>query len=61
VLPEPGPVVLFDPGVLQTHLQLKLVVQVRSVFDRGPVQSVIRSELHRRFRDESIPFPVVRP
>ncbi len=60
VLEDPAPVVLFDPGVLQTHLQLKLVVRVATVFDRGPVQSRIRAELYRRFRAEGIEPPVVK-
>lgn len=60
VLKEPAPVVLFDPGVLQTHLQMKMVVQVPSVFDRGKVQSAIRARLHHVFVEKNIPFPVVQ-
>jgi small-conductance mechanosensitive channel len=59
VLREPAPLVLFDPGVLHTHLQMKLVVQVASVFDRGKVQSAIRARLHGVFVERGIPFPVV--
>lgn len=60
VLEDPSPVVVFDPGVLPTHLQLKLVVHVATVFDRGPVQSKIRAELYRRFRAEGIEPPLVK-
>ncbi|MBC7924837.1 MAG: mechanosensitive ion channel family protein [Bryobacteraceae bacterium] len=61
VLADPAPVVLFDPGVLQTHLQLKLVLEVPNIMERGRVQSEIRSRLHERFREEGISFPVVKP
>ena len=61
VLTEPTPSVWFDPGVTPTNLQMKLVVHVASMPDRGPVQSSIRRRLFERFREEGIPFPVVRP
>jgi small-conductance mechanosensitive channel len=61
VLQEPAPSVWFDPGVTPTNLQMKLVVHVPSQMDRGPVQSTIRRRLFERFREEGIPFPVVRP
>ena len=51
----------FDPGVTPANLQMKLVVHVGSQSDRGPVQSIIRRRLFERFREESIPFPVLRP
>ena len=61
VLPEPAPVVMFDPGVLPTHIAMKLIVHVSTVHQRGPVQSKLRKEIFEAFRRESIPFPVVRP
>ena len=61
VLEEPAPVVLFDPGVLPTHMGLKLVVNVPSVHDRGRIQSEIRFRIFEAFRREGIPLPVVKP
>jgi small-conductance mechanosensitive channel len=58
VLNDPEPVVWFDPGVLQTHLQMKLVVHVDSHIARGPAQSTIRRRLLEKFREHSIPLPV---
>lgn len=58
VLDAPAPSVSFDPGVLQTHLQMKLVVNVATQAEGGPVQSTIRSKLLDRFREEDIPLPV---
>jgi small-conductance mechanosensitive channel len=59
VLKDPPPAVVFDPGVLATHLQIKLVVHVASVFDRGRVQSALRAQLHRAFLEKGIPFPEI--
>ena len=61
VLEEPAPSVWFDPGVTPTSLQMKLVVHVASQMERGPVQSSIRRRLIERFRENGIPFPIVRP
>ena len=60
VLPDFPPVFLLDPGVLPTHLAMKVVIHVGSINDRGPVQSRIRAGIHERFRAEGIPFPEVR-
>ena len=60
VLDDPAPVVLFDPGVLPTHVQMKMLVHVRTIADRGPAQSRIRLRIAEGFRREGIPFPVVR-
>jgi small-conductance mechanosensitive channel len=59
-LPEPAPVVLFDPGVLPTHMQMKMLVHVPSILDRGRVQSQIRVRIHEAFVRQGIPFPGVR-
>jgi small-conductance mechanosensitive channel len=61
VLDEPSPSVMFDPGVLPTHIQMKLIVHVANVLERGRVQSEIRARLFQGFRREGIPLPVVRP
>lgn len=57
VLAEPAPVFLCDPGVLPTHLQFKLVVQVANRLAMGRVQSDIRLRLLERFRAEGVPLP----
>ena len=59
-LDDPPPVVLFDPGVLHTHLQMKMLVHVSGITDRGRVQSEIRVRIAEAFRREGIPFPVVK-
>jgi small-conductance mechanosensitive channel len=57
VLEDPAPVCLCDPGVLPTHLQFKLLVNVASRADQGHAASDIRMRLLRRFRDENVPLP----
>lgn len=59
-LSDPAPVVVLDPGIVATHLQMKMLVHVRNITDRGRVQSVIRARIVEGFRREGIPFPVVR-
>lgn len=51
------PLVFCDPGVLPTHLQLKLLVRAADQTQRGRVLSDIRFRLLRRFRQEGIPLP----
>ncbi len=60
VLEEPGPAVLFDPGILPTHMQLKLVVHVASQLEKGAVQSRLRVSLLKKFREHHVPLPVIR-
>ncbi len=60
VMADPPPVVLFDPGVTQTHLQFKLVVQVLDQLTRGGVQSRLRVRLLESFRDHAIPLPAAQ-
>jgi small-conductance mechanosensitive channel len=60
VLRDPAPVVMFDPGVLPTHLQMKLLFHVPDRSHRGSVQSSLRSGIHRSFRQAGIPLPAVR-
>jgi small-conductance mechanosensitive channel len=59
VLTEPGPVVMFDPGVTPTHLEFKLIVQVSDQMGKGGAQSSIRIRLLERFRDHGVPLPSV--
>jgi small-conductance mechanosensitive channel len=57
VLADPAPVCLCDPGVLPTHLQFSLIVNVARRDDQGPVLSRIRLRLLARFREEGVPLP----
>jgi small-conductance mechanosensitive channel len=57
VLEDPVPFVLFDPGVLPTHLQMKLIVHVESHGIRGRAQSAVRRRLLEEFRERNIPLP----
>jgi small-conductance mechanosensitive channel len=57
VLEAPAPVCLCDPGVLPTHLQFKLLVNVASRLEAGRVQSELRLRLLRRLRTEGVPLP----
>jgi small-conductance mechanosensitive channel len=60
VLEEPAPTVLFDPGILPTHMQLKLIVHVANQLERGGVQSALRVRLLKKMREHDVPLPVVR-
>jgi small-conductance mechanosensitive channel len=57
VLADPAPVCLCDPGVLPTHLQFSLIVNVARRDDQGPVLSSIRLRLLARFHEEGVPLP----
>lgn len=57
VLKDPAPVCLCDPGLLPTHLQFKVLVNVASRLEAGRVQSDLRLRLLRRLRKEGVPLP----
>ena len=57
VLDTPAPAVLFNPGLLATHLQFTVVFTVAEVGQRGNVQSDVRLRIHRRLRQEGVPLP----
>jgi small-conductance mechanosensitive channel len=57
VLEEPAPVLLFDPGVTPANMQFKLIFHVASQLSRGGVQSAVRVNLLKRFREENVPLP----
>jgi len=61
VLADPPPLFFCDPGVLPTHLQFKLIVQVADRSALGRVQSEIRMRLLDRFRREGVPLPHIPP
>ncbi len=57
VLEAPAPVCLCDPGVLPTHMQFKLFVNVAARAEQGRVASDVRIRLLRRFRAAGVPLP----
>ncbi|MGE5648149.1 MAG: mechanosensitive ion channel family protein [Acidobacteriota bacterium] len=59
VLEEPAPLCLFDPGVMPTHLQFKLLVNVESRAAAGAVASEVRMRVLKRFRAEGVPLPEI--
>lgn len=61
VLEEPSPVVMFDPGILQTHMQMKLSVHVATQMEKDSVQSRIKVALLHRFREAGVPLPNKAP
>jgi small-conductance mechanosensitive channel len=61
VLETPEPNIFFNPGALPTHLQFTLVFSVAEFPRRGPVQSEVRMRIHRRFREEGVPLPLLPP
>ena len=59
LVPEFEPLVIFDPGVLPTHLQFKLIIQVKHRLQQGMAQSNLRLRMLERFRKEGIRLPEV--
>ncbi len=57
VLATPEPAIFFNPGLLPTHLQFTLVINVAEFGKRGPVQSAVRLRIYRRLRAEGVPLP----
>ena len=57
LVPEFAPLVIFDPGVTPTHLQFKLIIQVKHRLNQGLAQSNIRRRMLERFRQEGIRPP----
>lgn len=57
LVPDFDPLVVFDPGVTATHLQFKLIIQVKHRLNQGLAQSNIRRRLLERFRQEGIRLP----
>ena len=57
LVPDFDPLVVFDPGVTPTHLQFKLIIQVKHRLNQGLAQSNIRRRLLERFRQEGIRLP----
>lgn len=57
VLKDPPPIVLMDPGVTPTHVQLKAWVQIPDRVQQGLVRSELRFRLAQRFQREGVPLP----
>ncbi|MBY0507690.1 MAG: mechanosensitive ion channel family protein [Bryobacteraceae bacterium] len=58
VLAEPAPAVMFDPGPLPTHFQLKLLVAVADRLQVTPVRSAVRLRLMKKFQAHDVPLPL---
>ncbi|HYZ84075.1 MAG TPA: mechanosensitive ion channel family protein [Bryobacteraceae bacterium] len=57
VLPQYSPVLLFEPGIMLTHMQFKLVVHCANALDRGLVLSRLRVAVWKALRENQIPLP----
>jgi small-conductance mechanosensitive channel len=57
VLADPPPMVLMDPGVTPTHVQMKLWVQIPERTIQGLVRSDLRFRIARRLKRENVPMP----
>lgn len=57
VLREPAPTVLFDPGVMLTHIQMKMFINVASQAMSGGIVSAVRVGILHRFREQGVPLP----
>lgn len=57
VLAEPAPACLCDPGVLATHIEFRLFVNIADRTQSGRIQSDIRMRLLTRFRELGVPLP----
>lgn len=57
-LPEPAPLVLMDPGMTPTHLQMKVVFSVKSRREAGLVRSNVNYRLNAELRANHVKFPL---
>ena len=57
VLKDPGPIVLLDPGMTATHLELKLVIWCARKLGSGLVKSAVQFSLLDKFRAAGIEPP----
>jgi small-conductance mechanosensitive channel len=57
-LKDPAPAIAFDPGLLPTHLQFKLVLAVADRLHAGPLKTAIRLRLVKKFQANEVPFPM---
>jgi small-conductance mechanosensitive channel len=57
VLKDPGPLVLLDPGIMPTHVQLKLVFWIPERLAMGLIRSEVYFTLMEKLRRENVPLP----
>ncbi|MBI4875787.1 MAG: mechanosensitive ion channel family protein [Acidobacteria bacterium] len=57
VLPDPAPLVLFDPGPTPAYQHFRLFVHIERQVQRGLVASAVNLRLTARFRAEGVPLP----
>lgn len=56
VLPIP-PAIVFNPGILPTHLQFTVTFSVAEFSQRGNTQSDVRIRIYRRLKRDGVPLP----
>ncbi len=59
ILKQPPPIVLMDPGVLPTHIQLRTWIQIPNRLEQGLLRSELRFRIAARFQKEGIRLPSV--
>jgi small-conductance mechanosensitive channel len=57
VLKEPGPIVLFDPGITPTHLAFKVVLGTERQIGSGLVRSNLYFLILQKFRQAGVALP----
>ncbi len=57
VMPTPEPAIVFNPGLLPTHLQFTVTIGVGDFAQRGSAQSEVRMRIYRRMKREGVPLP----
>ena len=57
---EPPPLVLVDPGLLPTHLQMKVIFWIPQRIKQGLLASEVRMRVLKRMRKDGVPLPQVK-
>lgn len=58
VLGSPEPGILFNPGLLPTHLQFTVTFGIADYSRKGPVQSEVRLRIYTRLKQDGVPLPL---
>jgi small-conductance mechanosensitive channel len=56
-LTQPAPGIVFEPGLLPTHMQFKLVMAVADRLHAVPLKTAIRLRLVKKFQAHDVPHP----
>jgi small-conductance mechanosensitive channel len=57
VLPTPEPSILFNPGLLTTHMQFTVTFTIADFAAKTNAQSEVRLRIYRRLKKDGIPLP----